>query len=570
MAATVDCDTANCSVHTKKCLFYCYECEKLICYLCLNSGEHKLHNFNQLSVSFYAQQQANMQQLVHDILETEVATKDSLLLAEGKDKATNKRFLSMCNDIEIFFQQVSEVIDAKERDLKGSLAKEKAHRTQQLQGIKRDYEDAEKQCRQCKQSVDEGSLYTRLRAKEASSVADSICVLGTIAEVARKVKSLFSFPLPSADNLDIADIDFNADEAIVDIAISKLGHLLPGLVGTQPVVAEPAIPDHNSSPSTFVIDSPDSDSTFYHIPESIGVRGCCNKKDRSPLSVIKGIIKHPNRIIPFTTDDKSEPSGVCCTRNNGVAASNATFACLQVFNLNGDLVRTVKGKFNSHMKLAYYRTKQKMVCIDCDQDGKCQLVKIKSSIALEMETYELSGISHPGGVTVGIDESNQPALFVTDSWQSVIYKVDTHGNNLQRLMDNDGLLAKPMGIAYTHGCIVVCDYGNNSIVKLSTVDGRVQWKVDQVAKSHCLAKPFDVAIDHQGYIYVTESGGHRVSVFNHKGKFMTHFGRKGSTPGMFQTPSGITMTEDDSMIVVADSGNNRLQVFSRNSILEDI
>ena len=78
--------------------------------------------------------------------------------------------------------------------------------------------------------------------------------------------------------------------------------------------------------------------------------------------------------------------------------------------------------------------------------------------------------------------------------------------------------------------MVVCKYDNNSIVKLSTTDWSTQWKVD------LLLKPFGVADDAQGYIYVNESEKHRVSIFNDMGKFVTYFARKRSHPGMFDIP----------------------------------
>ena len=62
------------------------------------------------------------------------------------------------------------------------------------------------------------------------------------------------------------------------------------------------------------------------------------------------------------------------------------------------------------------------------------------------------------------------------------------------------------------------------------------------------------------YVYVTEWGNHRVSVFCTSGEFVRSFGRKGSGRGELKCPYGIAV-DKDGFVFVCDSSNSRIQVF---------
>ena len=73
--------------------------------------------------------------------------------------------------------------------------------------------------------------------------------------------------------------------------------------------------------------------------------------------------------------------------------------------------------------------------------------------------------------------------------------------------------------------------------------------------------PYGVALDHDGYIYISESGNHRISKFTAVGKLVKCFGRKGSEPGMFLFPRHLCV-DSQGQLIVADEQNQRLQIFS--------
>ena len=59
---------------------------------------------------------------------------------------------------------------------------------------------------------------------------------------------------------------------------------------------------------------------------------------------------------------------------------------------------------------------------------------------------------------------------------------------------------------------------------------------------------------------VSDCSNHRVQIFDTMGVYLSSFGSEGTGQGQFKHPRGIT-TDSEGFILVADSGNNRVQVF---------
>ncbi|MGD8626789.1 MAG: 6-bladed beta-propeller, partial [Anaerolineae bacterium] len=58
---------------------------------------------------------------------------------------------------------------------------------------------------------------------------------------------------------------------------------------------------------------------------------------------------------------------------------------------------------------------------------------------------------------------------------------------------------------------------------------------------------------------VADAGNHRLQAFDEAGNFVTAYGSLGSGPGQFSSPQGLAV-DRDGLVLVADSGNDRLQV----------
>jgi sugar lactone lactonase YvrE len=70
-----------------------------------------------------------------------------------------------------------------------------------------------------------------------------------------------------------------------------------------------------------------------------------------------------------------------------------------------------------------------------------------------------------------------------------------------------------------------------------------------------------IAVDQQGYVYVTDRGNHRVQKFSSDGSFETSWGGQGNQPGQFNNPNGIAVDASNNVYVV-DTDNYRIQKFT--------
>jgi len=75
--------------------------------------------------------------------------------------------------------------------------------------------------------------------------------------------------------------------------------------------------------------------------------------------------------------------------------------------------------------------------------------------------------------------------------------------------------------------------------------------------------PFGVAVNPTtGNVFVADSGNNRIQVFDgSSGAFITKFGTGGTDNGQFDIPAGVAVNPTTGNVFVADSGNNRIQVF---------
>jgi len=76
--------------------------------------------------------------------------------------------------------------------------------------------------------------------------------------------------------------------------------------------------------------------------------------------------------------------------------------------------------------------------------------------------------------------------------------------------------------------------------------------------------PRGVVFDHhRGLLLVLDTGNHRIQVFScDDGSFVSKFGEEGNQPGQLQTAWGLAIDHDHDRIFIVDRGNNRVQSWS--------
>ncbi len=125
-----------------------------------------------------------------------------------------------------------------------------------------------------------------------------------------------------------------------------------------------------------------------------------------------------------------------------------------------------------------------------------------------------------------------------------------------------GQFLEPVGLTIdTQGNFYVADTWNNRIqVFDKDFEPLRQIQVQAWDSQSVVNKPY-IAVDSEGNIYVTDPEGFRIIKYSSDGKVRAVWGLPGSGLGEMQLPTGISINAENE-IFVADSGNNRVLIFS--------
>ncbi|XP_071448657.1 E3 ubiquitin-protein ligase TRIM71-like [Hetaerina americana] len=185
-------------------------------------------------------------------------------------------------------------------------------------------------------------------------------------------------------------------------------------------------------------------------------------------------------------------------------------------------------------------------------------------------------------------------VYVTDKWRHCIHVYDSEGNWIRRLCKSGrspGYLSSPEGIAACDAYIFVADTGNDRVQVINAEDGsfvafvgsdlssfkRERDTAEPSPGAGYLMQPTDVALstDHSKLV-VCDSGHNRIKLFDVSGLHSGDhgipsrptcvFGSLGSQRGQLRSARGVAI-DRMGFVVVADSGNARVQIFRPNGTL---
>ncbi len=244
---------------------------------------------------------------------------------------------------------------------------------------------------------------------------------------------------------------------------------------------------------------------------------------------------------------------------------------------------------------------------DLDKDHVAQL-DAEGNLLQVLGGYAHSGALNAPACVQGLDDGG---MWITDTNNHRLLRVDAQGN-LVTLVGEDGTgqgqLKYPQGLAVTDSAIFVADTGNDRIQRFSpdgtfesvlvgpgaaagSLDDPVSlvlgpqgrlWEVDQVkgavqvfsqegdyqagvGPGAVFAKPWGLAFDPEGHVWVSDTEYHQVSKYTQDGTPLLTLGKTdktdGSGQGEFDEPRGLVF-DSQGRLHVADYYNNRVQVFA--------
>ncbi|UCF70939.1 MAG: NHL repeat-containing protein, partial [candidate division WOR-3 bacterium] len=137
-----------------------------------------------------------------------------------------------------------------------------------------------------------------------------------------------------------------------------------------------------------------------------------------------------------------------------------------------------------------------------------------------------------------------------------------------KVYGGSGLFSSPKGItANASGLVMLADYGNRRVVKLQYRDGSLR-EVGEIAVP---GRPFDVSLDSEDNLYVTDFDSSRIYVFSPDDSLIVSFGIAGRAYGEIYQPTGIAVLDaraadnihNDDYVVIVDNYGTRVSKFTR-------
>ncbi len=166
---------------------------------------------------------------------------------------------------------------------------------------------------------------------------------------------------------------------------------------------------------------------------------------------------------------------------------------------------------------------------------------------------------------IGVALDGDGVLYVTDSVLRRIFVFN--GTKNKKIIGDDSLL-RPTGIAINKidkRLYVVDTLGHR--VDVFDLDGKNLFSFGSHGTGDgAFNYPTHIALDASGQVYVMDALNFRVEIFEKNGKFLTQFGGLGTAVGSFMKPKGVAV-DSEGHIWISDSIRNSIQVFDRQGKL---
>ena len=280
----------------------------------------------------------------------------------------------------------------------------------------------------------------------------------------------------------------------------------------------------------------------------------------SPYSVMVKDYASVNKPTKTVNNDGNmcNPWGIACDKNGMWAVADNSRNCVYIFNSEDQLVRKLgtygsdSGQFIHPAGVAFDNVDHLYVADYNNQRVQKFTTEGKYLLQFGNEDHKNGSLRSPRGLVV-----HNHKAYIADHVNKCISVFQTDGKFHHTI--GSGLLGSPYDVKvssnsqllvtdYAHHCIYTFALDGNCVGKLGTGKGH--------SNNLC-----GVAVDHFGFVLVTNAHTHCVTIFDEDGTFINCFGSEGSAESEFQYPYGIAVSANGN-IYVSDHLNRRILIFS--------
>ena len=282
----------------------------------------------------------------------------------------------------------------------------------------------------------------------------------------------------------------------------------------------------------------------------------------------------PTQIDRFNSSTSCELTGIA-VKNGLIYVTEQShqmsmeYVCtrVRIVTTSGNAVRTIGNKGDGPGEFSM------PIGIDVSSDEKIYVADDFSHNIIQIFSSGTSTswnlFTKPKGVAIGAS-----GIYVADFGNDRIKKMDSNGNLLLQWGSygfGNGQFNLPNDVAVDGaGNVYVLETASNRVQKF-TADVQFIWMVgftgpygaDGSSDPGYFSGPRGIGIDATGNLYVADTGNHRVQKFSPSGQFLFSWGSQGSGVGQFILPTDVAVDENGYIYVTNGAGSDfRIQKFA--------
>ena len=565
-----------CLKHNDLLKVYCETCHQVICRDCAVSKEHKTHDYHLISECYpkhHQQLQEGIVQIKQEMTNIDVAVnhlddreKEVLQQGERLTEEINTHAQGMIDQIVRSHIHLSQQVD--------TIVQQKTHilRAQKQQAHK-----IHTQLKTCQETIERNLE----KWNQLQILAEKQEMLKEIKTATQNANPNVFVPTENA-NIKLAKAKQIQTEigTISSTTYSKATLKVPPCFAKTFSTATLSLQSQDGSPFllppsliSFTLSSPSDDEVSVKFNVTQTNPGEYNitfiptvTRGEHLLTVQVGGVDIPNSpftlpVIPngerpvITIKGLNDPSRIAVCANGDIVVAEGAGNCITIFNKKGEKIRSIKRTILGEFKHPYG--------VAISNDGHILVIDNHRLQKLTTDGVCLRSVGS-GNRGNGPLEFNLPIGIAVHPTTGEIFVADYLNNRIQVFNGADlsfshtirhGNITRPWDIAVdSEGYLYITCVGTNKVYKFTT-KGQYIHTIDTINNSTIMY----LAIHHK-HIYITDTRNHRVLIYDTNGTQLYSFGTRGRREREFNRPMGIAV-DNSGNVYVCDSGNNRIVVY---------